>query len=293
MKDLYKLVNISKQAIHQQKQVATTNLLLADALAEQIIKLRIKHPVMGLKKLYSLLKPEIGRDKFLEIAVANGLKSVKCRSFKRTTYAARGYKYTNLLENKWVTGVNQVWVSDITYFQVLDKFYYISFIMDAYSRYIVGYNLAKTLQANNALEALNFAVEKRKITKTTNLIHHSDKGVQYLSNDYLKVLNNYNVQVSLAKTVLENSHAERLNGIIKNEYLVPYKITDYQHLQKALALAVNYYNQERPHWELNLKNPTEFETELQQIPLSQRTKMNFFVDKTIKTYITKSLFDHE
>ena len=94
--------------------------------------------------------------------------------------------------------------------------------MDAYSRYIVGYNLAKTLQANNALEALNFAVEKRKITKTTNLIHlggtpHSDKGVQYLSNDYLKVLNNYNVQLSLAKTVLENSHAERLNGIIKNE----------------------------------------------------------------------------
>lgn len=170
--------------------------------------------------------------------------------------------------------------------------------MDAYSRYIVGYNLAKTLQANNALEALNFAVQKRKITKTTNLIHHSDKGVQYLSNDYLKVLNNYNVQVSLAKTVLENSHAERLNGIIKNEYLVPYKITDYQHLQKALALAVNYYNQERPHWELNLKNPTEFEaecrpTDLQQIPLSQRTKMNFFVDKTTKTYITKSLFDHE
>lgn len=149
------------------------------------------------------------------------------------------------------------------------------------------------MQANNALEALNFAVQKRKITKTTNLIHHSDKGVQYLSNDYLKVLNNYNVQVSLAKTVLENSHAERLNGIIKNEYLVPYKITDYQHLQKALALAVNYYNQERPHWELNLKNPTEFETDLQQIPLSQRTKMNFFVDKTTKTYITKSLFDHE
>ena len=74
---------------------------------------------------------------------------------------------------------------------------------------------------------------------------------------------------------------------------IPYKIIDYQHLQKALALAVNYYNQERPHWELNLKNPTEFETELQQIPLSQRTKMNFFVDKTTKTYITKSLFDHE
>jgi transposase InsO family protein len=98
--------------------------------------------------------------------------------------------------------------------------------------------------------------------------------------------------------VLENSHAERLSGmppnsIIKNEYLVPYKITDYQHLQKALASAVNYYNQERPHWELNLKNPTEFETELQKIPLSQRTKMNFFVDKTTKNYITKSLFDHE
>ncbi len=189
MKDLYKLVTISKQAIYQYKQAAETNLLLADLLVEQIIKLRIKHPVMGLKKLYSLLKPEIGhrlpsRDKFIEIAITNGLQSVKCRSFKRTTYAARGYNYTNLLENKWVTDVNQVWVSDITYFQVLDKFYYISFIMDVYSRYIVGYNLAKTLQATNALETLNLGIERRKITTTTNLIHlggtpHSDKGVQY------------------------------------------------------------------------------------------------------------------
>lgn len=133
MKDLYKLVNISKQAIYQQKQVATTNLLLADALVEQIIKIRIKHPVMGLKKLYSLLKPEIGRDKFLEIAVANGLKSVKCRSFKRTTYAARGYKYTNLLENKWVTDVNQVWVSDITYFKWAALRYWINFTILALS----------------------------------------------------------------------------------------------------------------------------------------------------------------
>ncbi|MFY7788098.1 MAG: DDE-type integrase/transposase/recombinase [Thermoflexibacteraceae bacterium] len=87
------------------------------------------------------------------------------------TYAARDYQYTNLLENKWVTDVNQVWVSDITYFQVIDKFYYISFVIDAYSRYIVGYNLAKTLQADNTLAALNFAVEKRKITKTSSLVH--------------------------------------------------------------------------------------------------------------------------
>lgn len=160
--------------------------------------------------------------------------------------------------------------------------------MDAYSRYIVGYNLANTLQATNALEALNFALKMRKITDKTGLIHHSDKGVQYLSTPYLKMLNDLNVKISLSQTVLENSHAERLNGIIKNEYLEPYKIKDYQHLQKMLAQAVSAYNSERPHWELNLKSPLEYEAELKNIPINQRKAMTFFVDKTIKTYIKKT-----
>lgn len=101
MNHLYEFIKVSKQAVFQQKaQVAKTE-VLANQIVEQIIKLRMKHPVMGLKKLYNLLKPsDIGRDKFIEIAINNGLQAVKPRSFKRTTYPAKGFKYANLLENK-------------------------------------------------------------------------------------------------------------------------------------------------------------------------------------------------
>jgi transposase InsO family protein len=276
-------MNISKQAIHQGKQHESKKQLLEIQLVEQIIKLRIKHPVMGLKKLYLLIKPEnIGRDTFLKIASKHGLRAKIPRSFKRTTFALKSARYTNLLAEKQFTDINQTWVTDITYFQVIDKFYYLTFIMDLYSRKILGYSTSRTLQAEfTALEALKNALKKRNTDNYENkLIHHSDRGSQYIYQSYTDLLEKYNIQISICKTVLENAHAERLNGIIKNEYLTHWKISSFNDLEKALDKAVHLYNVERPHSELGFLSPDQYEKELSKIPLEKRKKLPIYAEKT-------------
>lgn len=283
MKNLYALMNISKQAIHQRNQQENKNQLFEIQLVEKIIKLRIKHPVMGLKKLYLLIKPEnIGRDKFLKIASKHGLRAKIPRSFKRTTFALKSARYTNLLAEKQFTDINQVWVTDITYFQVFDTFYYLTFIMDLYSRKILGYSASRTLQAEfSTLKALKMALNQRKTSDYKNtLIHHSDRGSQYIYQSYTDLLEQYHIQISMCKTVLENAHAERLNGIMKNEYLIHWKINSFQELEKALDKAVQCYNAERPHSELGFLSPDQYEKELSKIPLIKREILCIYVEKT-------------
>lgn len=290
MTDLYALMNTSKQAIHQGKQRENKIQLLEIQLVETIIKLRINHPVMGLKKLYLLIKPEnIGRDKFLKIASKHGLRAKIPRSFKRTTFALKSARYTNLLAEKQFTDVNQVWVTDITYFQVIDKFYYLTFIMDLYSRKILGYSASRTLQAEfSSLQALKNTLNKRKTGDYENkLIHHSDRGSQYIYQSYTDLLEEHQILISMCKTVLENAHAERLNGIIKNEYLIHWKINSFQDLEKALDRAVHLYNSERPHAELGFLSPDQYEKELSKIPLKERIKLSVYVEKTNDKPVTQ------
>ena len=115
--------------------------------------------------------------------------------------------------------VNQVWVTDITYFRILDRFYYISLMMDLYSRKVISYCAAPTLEAIHSLDVLKNALLNRALTSYEGLIHHSDKGVQYFYNPYTELLEKNKIKISTCAMVLENSHAERLNSIIKNEYL--------------------------------------------------------------------------
>jgi putative transposase len=281
MKDLYALLTISKQAIQQASQKQIKDQLIDLQIVEQIIKLRIRHPIMGLKKLYVLIQPkEMGRDKFLQIAAEYGLKAKIPRSFKRTTYAHPSALYHNLLVKKQFTDVNQVWCGDITYFQILDKFYYLTFLMDVYSRKIVGHSASLSLQSElTTLQTLKNALKERKIGNYENkLIHHSDRGSQYIYTSYLALLEKQGIQISMSKSVLENAHAERLNGIIKNEYLSHWKISSFQDLEKALDKAVHLYNTERPHAELNFKTPNQFEKELDQIPHEKRKKLKIYTD---------------
>lgn len=225
---------------------------------------------MGLKKLYHLIKPNLGRDKFIELAKANGLLAKVPKSFKRTTFAVKSSKYVNLLVKKQLIDVNQVWVTDITYFRILDRFYYISLMMDLYSRKIIAYCAAQTLEAVHSLEVLKSALSNRRLISYEGLIHHSDKGVQYFYNPYTDLLEKNRIKISTCSMVLENSHAERLNGIIKNEYLEKFNIQNFQQLQKTLAKTVLIYNNERPHLSLNLQTPIEFEENLKNIPIEKR-----------------------
>lgn len=228
----------------------------------------------------------MGRDKFMELAKANGLLAKIPKSFKRTTFAVKSSKYSNLLVNKKITDVNQVWVTDITYFRILDRFYYISLLMDLYSRKIIAYCAALTLEAIHSLEVLKNALLNRSLTSFEGLIHHSDKGVQYFYNPYTDLLEKNKIKISVANMVLENSHSERLNGIIKNEYLENFHIQNFQQLQKSLSKTVLLYNNERPHLALNLQTPKEFEENLKNIPIEKRQILTPFTEN--KTQIIKT-----
>ena len=279
MKDLYELENLTKQAHAQQQSRALVNEINEQAILHQIAVLRIKHPVLGLKKLFHKVSPiNMGRDRFIELAVCANLGIERTKNYRRTTYSTKSNRYKNLLEKAIIDDINLLWVSDITYFWVLDKFFYIVLIMDVYSRRVVGHHVSASLVAAANLAALKLALKTRKNNDFSQLIHHSDKGTQYVFSEYVQLLEDHKIQISMANIVYENSHSERLNGIIKNEYLIHRNIQNLVQLTKHLDKDIKLYNQDRPHWELNMMSPVEYENHLLNTPKCQRTKMNIYVD---------------
>jgi putative transposase len=275
MKDLYQWLSLSKQALQQEKKQKEKKGIQEEVILQAILQIRASHPVMGLKKIYTLLQPlPLGRDKFIALAKEHQLQAKMPKNKRRTTFSTKSHRYKNLLVDLWIENVNQVWVSDITYFWVKGQFYYLTFIMDVYSRTIVGYQAAATLEATANVAALEMAFGKRKVKK--GLIHHSDKGSQYIFKDYTDLLKDHHI--SMCNTVLENSHSERLNGIIKNEYLIHREISDLASLKKHLAKTVKLYNEERPHGELGKISPAQYENHLKSTPENERMKMKIFVD---------------
>ena len=269
---------MSRQQFHQKVKKTENEGMTENEIIHEILKIRCFHPVLGLKKMYKMLEwLPIGRDAFLELGKKYGLEAKKIKSFKRTTYSTKSSFYENLLCQKTFQDINMVWVTDITYFRVLENFYYISLMMDLYSRKIIAYKASETLEAKHSVEVLENAFKKRDISKNE-LIHHSDKGTQYFSNAYTKLLENKNVKISACQIVHENAHAERLNGIIKNEYLVHYKIKNYNDLIKYLDKAVDLYNNKRPHASLNFLTPDAFEKNLKNLDTQNRYILSVFTD---------------
>jgi transposase InsO family protein len=222
--------------------------------------LRKEHPRMGAKKLYALLQPEgIGRDKFIELLMDNGYGVRRSRNYMKTTYPGP-HHYPNLISGKKLTGVNQLWVSDITFIWVKQRWYYLTFITDVYSRRIVGYAIDRYLHAQANIRALKKAIKNTRRNSLKGLIHHSDRGSQYIHKEYIKLLNDTDIQISMGNKAWENAHAERINGIIKNEYLHPLKVSSFEDLKVKTRKVVNLYNQKRPHGKLvNMFSPIKFE----------------------------------
>lgn len=156
-------------------------------------------------------------------------------------------KYPNLIRKFVPIAPNQLWVSDITYWKTEAGLFYISLITDVYSHKIVGYNLAETMEAVESLQALQMALSENK--NVQNLIHHSDKGSQYCSFNYVNLLQDYNIQISMTENgdPLENAVAERINGILKEEYLDCYNVENVLEAKVLLEQVVKLYNPERPH----------------------------------------------
>jgi putative transposase len=234
--------------------------------------------------MYEMLEPEgIGRDHFIALGLREGFRLKALKNFVRTTYSIKSNRFRNLLLEKQFTDVNQLWSSDITYLYCLDQFYYIVMIMDVYSRRILGYSVADNMRAENTLEALKMALAIRGQSNYNNeLIHHSDKGSQYASDIYTDTLLDYGIQISMCDEVYENTHIERLNDTIKNQYLNRRNITNEKHLKQEIAKTMETYNTKRPHQSLAGMSPTDFETYIKTVPIADRINMQVYTSSRIE-----------
>lgn len=260
MNSIYRIVGLSKQGFHLKLNLKKNKEELNAPLLKILQEVRYDHPCMSMRKMYYYILPEhLGRDAFEHFCKLNNLEAKIYKSFIRTTNSSGVKRFNNSICGIEVTGVNQVFVSDITYYRVNNNFHYITLIMDLYSRKIVGYCASKDLRAlNTTIKALNKLKKSVNKENIKDAIIHSDGGGQYYSDEFLKLTKKLNLTNSMAYSVFENSHAERLNGTIKNEYLQFSYIDSFSKLEKELYKAVYKYNNEIPHLKLNYITPNDF-----------------------------------
>jgi transposase InsO family protein len=230
-----------------------------------ILSERHLQPRLGGRKLYHMLcsdihqiAPHFGRDKFFCLLRRYGLLVKRKRQYRKTTHSYHHFhKYDNLIKDLFLFRPNQVWASDITYLRTVKGFVYLSLLTDMYSRKIVGWCLSESLSIEGCMTALKKALKGNPLRHS--LIHHSDRGVQYCSHDYVNTLKNNKVSISMTEDnhCYENALAERVNGILKDEYLLDRTFIDFSHAMRACREAIDLYNTRRPHWSLKFKTPEQ------------------------------------
>jgi transposase InsO family protein len=224
---------------------------------------RLEQPRVGTRKLYEALQTnflqlglKVGRDSLFSILRDHDmLIKRKKASCKTTDSYHRFHKYTNLVKDMEVTAPNQVWVSDITYIRTINGFCYLALITDMYSRKIVGYDISDSLELAGCLRALKGAL--RTARPAAGLVHHSDRGIQYCSNQYVEQLKKQKIRISMTEEnhCYENAIAERVNGILKNEFYLDQCFYNTLYARKATKNAIDIYNNKRLHLSLGYKTP--------------------------------------
>jgi len=257
-----RLLGYSRQALYKKRQQQAKKFIEAEIILQQVHQIRSKHKRMGVKKLYLTLDPffkthqmKIGRDALFDLLREFGMlvKPLK-RSHYTTDSYHRFYKYPSLIKDWTPAAPNQLWVSDITYIEVKDEFSYLSVITDAFSHKIVGWHLTKSPTAKASMQALKMAIKNNK--NIGRLVHRSDRGAQYCSQEYVSLLKSKGIKISMTEhgDPYENALAERINGIIKNEYLEKRYSNDWQ-LWLDVSKTVRLYNTERLHMSIGMKTP--------------------------------------
>lgn len=254
---------LKRDAYYKIKMRSKQYKIMESNVIEMVKSVRSIQPRVGSRKLQKELKDTIesmgfnvGRDKMFSILKDNNmLVKRKKVSFKTTNSYHRFHKYNNLIKDMEITAPNQVWVSDITYIRTVKGFCYLALITDLCSRKIVGYDLSDSLELSGCLRALKKALASKR--PTDKLIHHSDRGIQYCSNQYVKQLNKHNIKISMTEEnhCYENAVAERVNGILKDEFYLDQCFTNTLNAKKAANCAIDIYNNKRLHLSLNYKTP--------------------------------------
>lgn len=280
MESLYKAARISRQGFHQHRNKKQAQEQKAEQIVARVQHHRQNHPRMGARTMLTMLRrmpqeaallDHIGRDAFEEILMNNGLRVEPIRVFHKTTYSG-AFRFPNLVEGLQVKDLNHIWISDLTYYRLMDKWGYLTFILDLYSRRCLGYALSDTLHTEQTtIPALQMALKTRGISDyNKQLVFHSDGGGQFYDKTFLTILEQHKIVSSMAVSAYENPHMERFHSTAKNDYLIPWKINSFDKLRKSLPIFIELYNVDRPHKNLKKSTPVAFEDEIQQIPLDQR-----------------------
>jgi len=258
-----------RQVYYRSKRTKKEKQAKAEQVVNMVLGIRSTMPRIGFRKLYYLLydslrELKVGRDKFLSILQANHLLIKPKRSYRITTDSHHRFrKHKNLIENMPIEHPEQIWVSDITYIGGRDRNCYLALVTDAYSKKIMGYDVSNSLATEGSLRALNMAIKQRRYKNQ--LIHHSDRGLQYCSNEYQKKLKKKKITPSMTESYdpYANAIAERINGILKQEFLLEDYQVNIQTMKLIVKDAVRIYNTKRPHWSCYMRTPEQMHRQKQ------------------------------
>lgn len=259
---------VSRQAYYQQLQHQQQRCARVDTVIELVRGVRLRQPRVGARKLHHLLEQplrqanaSLGRDALLDVLREAHMLVTPKRAYHKTTDSHHRFRrHPNLLKEGpsqvRPTGSEQVWVADITYLPTDRGFVYLSLVTDAWSRKIVGHHVHDSLHTEQVSRALKVALKGRQTHQA--LVHHSDRGIQYCSNDYQEIHRRHGIRCSMTDgyDCYQNALAERVNGILKMEFLL-HRPADLSQASRMVQQAVHIYNLERPHQSLKLKTPDE------------------------------------
>lgn len=258
------MFGISRQALYQEKSRALKREEELDRIKPLIVEKRMKMPRLGTRKLYHLLSGQfntlgvkMGRDALFSYLREEKILIKPLKSYTKTTDSKHWLKkYPNLLKELVPSRIEEVFVSDITYVKTQERTHYLSLVTDVFSRKIMGYQLSDDMSAENVAKALQMAIKNRKTDWP--LIHHSDRGLQYCSGLYQSQLKQAGIQPSMTDgyDCYQNALAERINGILKQEFLIE-TCNNRKELHQLIHESIYIFNHERPHLSLNMKTPNQ------------------------------------
>jgi putative transposase len=286
LQSLCRLFGYSRQAFYKQQRLQLIEQSRDGLILQQVLNIRKEQPRCGARKLLVMLQPffkkqaaYIGRDAFFYLLAKNKLL---IRKRKRSTHTTNSkhffYRYPNLVAHFTPLHAHELWVADITYIPMKERFAYLYLITDAYSRKIVGFHVSDDMRVASAIVALQKALDQKPADAI--VIHHSDRGLQYCSNDYVALLKQHHARISMTQNgdPYENAMAERVNGILKTE-LISDSYPELKSAMQHIARCITVYNYKRVHSSLNWQIPENVHQ--QQGPQIKKWK-NYYKAKKIK-----------